>query len=194
VFTNLNNVDPNTLTESNALTVNGFDGPLTATCTDCVDIARNGVWGGTSVAGFMPGDTIAIRRNSALSFSTGVLATVTLGVTTSSNWVISTRAAYTCNGGALGTINHGASVTAYAQSNPLPSNSCASLSEVRTCDDGVLSGSHNNPTCAEGCAGTIWGDVASGFSSTAYSSALPAASCASVSQTRTCTNGVMSGS
>ncbi|NUN05127.1 MAG: hypothetical protein HUU57_05140 [Bdellovibrio sp.] len=194
VFTNINNADPNTLTESNALTVTGFDGPLTATCSDCTDIARNGAWGGTSVAGFMPGDTIAIRRNSALSFSTGVLSTVTLGVTTSSNWVISTRAAYTCNGGSLGTINHGASVTAFAQSNPLPSSSCASLSETRNCDDGTLSGTYTNATCAEGCAGTIWGDVASGFSSTAYSSALPAASCGSVSQTRTCTNGVMSGS
>lgn len=195
VFTNVTGADPATLTESNTLTVNGFDGPLTATCTGCTDIARNGVWvGGPSAPGFMPGDTIQIRRDSAFSFSTGVLVDVTLGVTTSSNWVITTRAAYSCTVGALGTTAHGASRTAYSEATPLPSSDCSTLAETRTCTDGVLSGSFTNPTCVNGCSGTLWGDVRSGFSSPAYSSANPAATCASVQQTRTCTNGTMSGS
>jgi hypothetical protein len=195
VFTNVTGADPATLTASNALTVNGFDGPLTATCNGCTDIAINGVWaGGPSAPGVMPGDTLTIRRDSAFSFSTDVLADVTLGVTTSSSWVITTRAAYSCTVGALGTIAHGASRTAYSEATPLPTSSCTSISETRTCTDGVLSGSFAYPTCANGCSATLWGDVRSGFSSSAYSNPNPAGTCASVRQTRTCTNGTMSGS
>lgn len=194
-FTNLTNHELNTLAQSNAIVVTGFDGPLTATCSGCTDIARNGVWAGaTSLDGFMPGDTIAIRRNSAFSFATDVLATVTLGVTTSSNWVVTTRAAYSCNVAPWGTIAHGNSVTAYSQSNPLPTSPCSGLSESRICNDGVLSGSFAYSSCQNGCSGTPWGDVVSGYSNTAYSSTTPASSCASASQVRTCTNGTMGGS
>lgn len=48
--------------------------------------------------------------------------------------------------------------------------------------------------CAADCAGTPWGTVNSGYSNTAYSTNLPAGPCSGVQQTRTCTNGAMSGS
>ena len=46
----------------------------------------------------------------------------------------------------------------------------------------------------QGCKSTPWGPVVSGFSGTAYSTALPAGPCSGVSQTRTCSKRVMSGS
>ncbi|MFP5518725.1 MAG: glycine-rich domain-containing protein [Bdellovibrionia bacterium] len=193
-FTNLNNQERNTLTESNTVVVNGFDGPLDATCSGCSGIARNGVWGGTSVSGFMPGDTLSIRLTTSNSFSTDVLATVTLGSTTSSNWLVGTRAAYDCNDANIGLVAHGASANAYSEATPLPGTSCESIKEVRSCFDGSLSGTLTHPTCQEGCGSTIFGDLRSGEGGTAYSTQTPAGTCASVSQTRTCNNGVLSGS
>jgi hypothetical protein len=72
-------------------------------------------------------------------------------------------------------------------------STCASQS--RTCTAGVLSGSYSNNACtvlpAANC--TFNGSpVASGASVTAYASATPAGAC--VSESRTCTNGTLSGS
>ena len=44
-----------------------------------------------------------------------------------------------------------------------------------------------------GCTGTPWGNVASGFSGTAYAAAT-SSNCASIAESRTCFNGTMSGS
>lgn len=90
-FSNANSVEPNTLTTSNTVTVSGFNGTLTATCSACSAIARNGVWGGTSVSGFVSGDTIAIRLTSINNYNTQNGSTVTLGNTTSSQWLVTTR-------------------------------------------------------------------------------------------------------
>lgn len=47
---------------------------------------------------------------------------------------------------------------------------------------------------SSGCKNTPWGPVKVGYSNTAYSTSLPAAACSTVSEIRTCTKKVMSGS
>lgn len=90
-FTNQYSVARSSTVTSNAVTLSGFDGPLSASCSGCTAIARNGIWGSTSVSGFNPGDTIAIRRTASSSYSTTVTASVTVGSTTSSTWSITTE-------------------------------------------------------------------------------------------------------
>lgn len=91
-FSNRTGIPRSTTVTSNAVTVTGFDGALTASCTTCTAIARNGVWGTTTVSGFVAGDTIAIRRTSSSSYSGTVTATVKLGTTTSGTWSITSEA------------------------------------------------------------------------------------------------------
>lgn len=82
-FNDQTGVDLSTSITSNAITLSGFSGPLTATCTGCTAIARNGTWGGTSVAGFVAGDQIKIQLTSSSSIATTTTASVTIGTTTS---------------------------------------------------------------------------------------------------------------
>jgi len=77
---------------SNTVTLTGFTGSLTATCTNCTAIARNGSWGGTSVVGFVNNDTIAIRMLSSASMGTATTATATVGGTISGTWTVTTTA------------------------------------------------------------------------------------------------------
>ncbi len=92
-----------------------------------------------------------------------------------------------------GTIANGASVTAYSSSTP--AGSCSSYSQTRTCSNGTLSGSYTNQTCSSGCTLPWGGNIAHGQSVTAYSSATSGCStCSSISQTRTCNSGTLSGS
>ena len=61
---------------------------------------------------------------------------------------------------------------------------------------GVLgSGTYTVTSCSNPCTGTAWGTIVSGSSVTAYSSSAPVypTTCSSVSQTRTCSNGTLSG-
>ncbi|WP_373997627.1 hypothetical protein [Bdellovibrio bacteriovorus] len=190
VFAAQSSVELSTLITSNTLTLGGFDGPLIANCAGCSAIARNGVWGGTSVGGFMPGDTITIRRTSSSSFSTAVTSQVTLGNVTSNTWTVTTRAALSCTSTPWGTLAHGVAVQGYSQSTP--TSACSAIAETRTCTDGALSGSFNEVACNDGCTGTPWGNVAHGYSNTSYAVGLPAGTC--VSEVRTCNSGVMSGS
>jgi hypothetical protein len=195
-FSHSSNQELGVTVSSSPVTVTGFDGPRTATCTGCSAIARNGVWGGTTVTGFMPGDTIAIKRVSSSSYSSSVSATVTLSKTTSNSWTVTTRAGYSCTGTSWGTLSHGSSVTAYSTSSALPPATCSTSSVSRQCWDGTLQGnsSFSHTSCNNGCSGTPWGIVSHGYSNTAYSSSTPAGSCSSFSQTRTCSNGSMNGS
>ena len=88
------------------------------------------------------------------------------------------------------TIAHGSSVTAYLTS---CGSSCSS--QTRTCNDGVLSGTYTNRTCKADCSCTLpWGGtIANGSSVTAYyAGSVPCGSTCS-NQTRTCTNGILSG-
>ena len=95
-----------------------------------------------------------------------------------------------------GSVVSGSSVTAYNQPSVPYGSSC--VSETRTCTSGTLSGSYANQSCVvagpASCALPWGGAVASGGSVTAYNQpSVPfGSSCAP--QTRTCTNGTLSGS
>lgn len=91
-FTNQTNAAQSATVDSNAVTLTGFDGPLTATCgSGCTAIARNGgSFLASPVGGFMPGDTIAIRQTASASLNTTTNASVTVGGTTSANWTVTT--------------------------------------------------------------------------------------------------------
>ena len=91
-FTDESSALPGITYTSNTVTLTGFAGPLTATCSgDCFSMARNGVWGGTTVTGFVNGDTIALRVNSS-SLSAGVKTTsVSIGSTTSAPWTVTAQ-------------------------------------------------------------------------------------------------------
>jgi len=91
-FTNQTGVSTSTTVSSNAVTLSSFTGIVSATCgANCTAIARNGVWGGTTVNGFSAGDSIAIRLTSSGSLNTPVTATVTAGTTVSGTWSVATN-------------------------------------------------------------------------------------------------------
>jgi hypothetical protein len=95
-----------------------------------------------------------------------------------------------------GTVAHGSGVYAYASSSVSCGGSCSS--QYRTCDNGTLSGSYTNSSCSvQSCTASCslpWGGtLAHGGSVTAYlASSVCGTSC--TSQTRTCSNGSLSGS
>lgn len=69
--------------DSDAVTLTGFTGPLTAVCgANCIAIARNGTFGGPLVTGFMPGDTIKIRQYTSTTPGDVFTASVDVGDTT----------------------------------------------------------------------------------------------------------------
>ncbi len=90
-------------------------------------------------------------------------------------------------------VTNGASITAYENSTVPYGSSC--VSETRTCSDGTLSGSYQYASCAvshQSCTldGTT---VAHGDSHTFYLSQV-GSPCSSLAQSRTCTDGDLSGS
>lgn len=91
-----------------------------------------------------------------------------------------------------GTIASGSNVTAYSSSSVSCGSTCSS--QTRTCTNGTLSGTYTKQSCSvSSCASCNlpWGGtIASGSSITAYST--DCGTC-STSQTRTCTNGTLSG-
>jgi hypothetical protein len=90
-FTDQSNVTSAQTVSSNAVTLSGFTGTLTATCNGgCTAIGINGVWGGTTYTGIASGNTIAIRTLSASATGTAVTGAVTVGATTSGTWTVTT--------------------------------------------------------------------------------------------------------
>ncbi len=95
------------------------------------------------------------------------------------------------------TYPHGESSIAY-QTSVVPFGSTC-ISEVRQCWDGTISGSYTNPSCTvtppANCLGTPWGTVNHNTSRTGYSASAvnSPTSCDSVSQTRNCWDGTLSG-
>lgn len=92
-------------------------------------------------------------------------------------------------------VTSGSSIVAYASSSVAFGESC--LSESRTCENGILSGSYNYASCSVNAAASCLfngATIADGQSITAYinSSAPVGESCQS--EVRTCTNGILSGS
>jgi hypothetical protein len=87
-----------------------------------------------------------------------------------------------------GNISHGASVTAYLTSTP----TCTS--ETRTCNNGTLSGSYTFQACSGSPCTLPWGgSIAHGASVTAWNGPMQKPTC-TLSETRTCNNGSLSGS
>lgn len=90
-------------------------------------------------------------------------------------------------------VMNGDSVAAYESATVPYGSTCTS--ESRHCTSGTLSGSYDYTSCTvqPGATCTFNGStVASGASVTAYQSAMPTGAC--VSESRTCTNGALSGS
>lgn len=108
----------------------------------------------------------------------------------------------TCNSGGAASclfngqsVAHGGSVIAYQNSSVGYGQVCAS--QNRTCNNGTLSGSYNHTTCnAGGAASCLFNgnSVAHGQTVTAYQSSTVGYGQSCVSQSRTCTNGTLSGS
>ena len=95
-FTDQTNVYISSQVASNAVALTGFVGPVTATCgAGCTGISRSGgLFEAGPVAGFMAGNTIAIRQTSSGDASTQTTATVSVGGTTSGAWSVTTGASY----------------------------------------------------------------------------------------------------
>jgi hypothetical protein len=91
-----------------------------------------------------------------------------------------------------GTLASGSSTTAYQTSS---SSNCPGVAETRTCTNGVLSGSYTYQSCstpAASCTLPWGGTIASGSNVTAYQTN-SSTNCPGVAQTRTCTDGTLSG-
>ena len=89
-------------------------------------------------------------------------------------------------------VSSGAKVTAFLTSTVASGSACQS--ETRTCKAGTLSGSYTYASCAVGAAASCLfngATIASGANTTAY---LSSSDATCQPQTRTCTNGVLSGS
>ena len=93
------------------------------------------------------------------------------------------------------TVASGASVTAYIASTVASGASCQS--QTRTCTSGTLSGAYTYATCAPAVAASCLFNgltIADGASATAYLTSSSAAGGSCQSQSRLCSNGVLSGS
>ena len=95
-----------------------------------------------------------------------------------------------------GTLASGSSVTAYQSASVTSPATCTS--QTRTCTSGTLSGTYTNQSCSvtgTGASCTLpWGGtIADGASVTAYQSASVTSPATCTSQTRTCSNGSLSG-
>ncbi|MDA0288290.1 MAG: hypothetical protein O2885_08630 [Proteobacteria bacterium] len=92
-------------------------------------------------------------------------------------------------------INHGSIVTAYSSSSVPYSSTCTA--QLRTCNDGILSGSYTASVCnvadALSCSFNS-SNVAHGTNVTAYKTASVAYGSTCVSEQRTCSNGILTGS
>lgn len=95
-----------------------------------------------------------------------------------------------------GSITHGQSATAYQASSVGYGQSCAS--ETRSCSNGTLSGSYGYSSCsvtaAAPCSLPWGGSISHGQSTTAYAASTVPYGSSCASQTRSCSNGTLSGS
>lgn len=93
------------------------------------------------------------------------------------------------------TVLHNGSVTGFQNSTPAYGSSC--VSQVRRCNDGVLSGSYQFGSCnVQGPASCLFNGqtIAHGANIEAYQNSSVAYGSSCVAESRTCDNGVLSGS
>jgi hypothetical protein len=103
-------------------------------------------------------------------------------------WLVASTTA-DCTGPDGTTISNGDSVTYYQSSG---SCNCAGESEVRTCTNGILSGSKSKPSCEAYCSGPGGACIANGVTSTFYKKDV-SADCSLETENRTCSTGTLSG-
>jgi len=158
----------------------------TNTCSGSITLAQNAtctiqVWATATGSGSLTGSTLS--------------ATAT-GATTGSTALSGTASGWACSLPWGGTIADGASTPAYSTSSVACGSSCPGAT-TRTCVDGALNNSGNYASCVVNVCPTCtlpWGgSIANGASVTAYSTN-SSSNCAGSSQTRTCSNGTLSGS
>lgn len=100
-----------------------------------------------------------------------------------------------CNSPWGGTIPHGGSLVAYQASSVPCGDTCTTQSRV--CTNGVLSGNYAYQSCAPSCASCNlpWGgSITHGNSVQAYAASVVGCGGSCAAQTRTCSNGTLSGS
>jgi hypothetical protein len=164
------------------ITVSGSGATCSGTnCTVPLD------WTGTiSASGTCSGSPSTVSGTSASLSSTATAASITLA----------SCAGTVCNTPWGSTLNSGSSVIAFSAATVPYGSSCSSVQEIRFCNNGALSGSFVNESCSVSAPAncTFGGNtVTHGSSVTAYSTSTVTSptTCASVSQTRTCNNGVL---
>lgn len=206
-FTNMASGDTQTITNTSAYNSgnaqvrcnNGSLEVISSTCTHTPACpASTTIWNGTgencsAARGDLENGESVVLTNTAGGRSGSVRVTCTDGVATPSD--------ISCAGDSCplpwgGTLAHNGTTSAFSTSSVTCGDSCAS--ETRTCSYGSLSGSYTNQSCtAASCNNctTPWGDTVAHTSSvTAFSSASVPCGSSCASETRTCTNGVLSGS
>ena len=89
------NQDLGTVATSATIALANFTGAVTVTCPGCSQMARNGVWSATtSVAGYVQGDTMALRATASGLMSASTPISFTVGANPTQAWTISTPAVY----------------------------------------------------------------------------------------------------
>ena len=131
-----------------------------------------------------------------ISFNSQNLSNPNIDYRLSTNWrAFSLRSCLAPDG--VTSIPNGSSVSYYASST-VPHNQVCSTPQVRTCTDSVLSGSYTHTSCTVAsltdCIGPDTADIPNGNSKTYYSSRTVAVGQTCVSESRTCTNNVLTGS
>lgn len=165
-----------------------------ATCSTAAAVSC--LFNGQTVA---HGDSVQAFANSTVAYN----QTCQAETRTCSNGVLSGSAAYaSCSVNTAAsclfngqTLAHGSSVQAFANSSVAYNQTCQA--ETRTCSDGVLSGSNSFASCSVDVAKSCLFNgqtVAHGQVVTAFQNSTQAYGSQCVSEQRTCTDGVMSGS
>jgi len=157
VFANKIDVNLNAMILSDAVTLYGPFTNATATCgTGCTAIARNGIWGGTTLSGFNRGDTISIAQTSSSSTATATTATVTVGSTTSNPWKITTTSGVSSFSF---TDQTGATMGATVSSNAITLSGFLASSATATCGTGCTAIARNGAWSGTSVGGFIIGDT-----------------------------------
>jgi hypothetical protein len=177
-----------------AITVSDLSGnsmtkTITLTSKSC-DFNGNTVLNGSSATAYL---TSSVPYGQTCTSQSRVCSSGSLsGTYTNANCTVNPPANCSFNGAS---VVHGASVVAYQTTNVPYGQTCASQS--RTCNNGVLSGTYANSSCSPlpPAACSLDGKtIASGASIAAYLTTTVPYGQTCTSQTRTCSNGSLSGS